>query len=87
MLTKVCSKCGKRKRLSEYTPTKQGAGGVRGDCKKCRASQGRSYWQAKYDGDPEFRRTQIKRITEANRRRRQVGATNAADAAMEKKRG
>lgn len=34
-LTKVCTKCGEEKLLSEFYKDKHGKLGVRGDCKRC----------------------------------------------------
>lgn len=38
-----CSKCGEEKSLSEFHKEKQGAGGLRSQCKKCRSDYSKKY--------------------------------------------
>ena len=44
--TKICTKCGKRKKLGEFVAHKDCIGGVGGACKKCEVSYQKAYYQS-----------------------------------------
>lgn len=43
MITKICTKCGVEKPLSEYNKRKSGKHGVEAQCRDCRKQYGRQY--------------------------------------------